>query len=60
MVGGVLHSLHIPITGLLLGGLALAIVTIMAHNKNPTTEILKATASSYSPTLACMAMAFQG
>lgn len=69
-LGGVLHALHIPLTGLLVGGSAVAIISIMAHNnKNATQEILKATlivilvkvtASPHSPPPAYIAVAFQG
>ena len=69
-LGGVLHALHIPLTGLLVGGSAVAIISIMAHNnKNAAQEIMKATlivilvkatASPHSPPPAYIAVAFQG
>lgn len=69
-LGGVLHALHIPLTGLLVGGSAVAIISILAHNnKNAAQEIMKATlivilvkatASPHSPPPAYIAVAFQG
>lgn len=69
-LGGVLHALKIPFSGLLLGSFAVLIVTYIAHsNTNKFRAILKATflvvlikamVSPHSPPTAYVAVVFQG
>lgn len=69
-LGGMMHALKIPFTGFFLGGFAIVIITLIAHNsKLRFKEILQATllvilikaaASPHSPPMAYIAVAFQG
>lgn len=69
-LGGMLHALRIPLTGVVVGGTAVAIVCIMGrYSKNPWRDIMNATglvllvkagASPHSPPPAYIAVAFQG
>lgn len=69
-LGGLLHALKIPFSGLLLGSFAVIIVTYIAYsNTNKFKAILKATvfvvlikamASPHSPPMAYVAVVFQG
>ena len=69
-LGGMLHALRVPLTGVVVGGTAVAIISIMGQNaQNPWKEIIKATglvllvkagASPHSPLPAYLAVAFQG
>ncbi len=69
-LGGVMHALKIPLTGIFLGGFAVVIVTLLAqYAQHKWSVILKATllvilvkaaASPHSPPAAYIAVAFQG
>jgi len=67
--GGILHALHIPLTGLFVGGAAVIFISLIAHysqNKNQilrstiTVIIIKAIISPYTPLTAYLAVALQG
>lgn len=68
-LGGIMHSLKIPFTGLLVGGLAVIIISLIAKNaKNIVKDLLKsltivllvkATVSPYTPFTAYIAVGFQ-
>lgn len=67
--GGLLHALHIPLTGLFIGGFAVLFITLLAFFSEKPGTILKATiivmivkllASPHSPINAYFAVAFQG
>jgi hypothetical protein len=67
--GGLLHALHIPLTGLFIGGFAVLFITLIAFFSEKPGTILKATiivmivkllASPHSPINAYFAVAFQG
>lgn len=67
--GGILHALHIPLTGLFVGGAAVIFITLIAHYSNQKNQILKATLtvilikaliSPYTPLTAYFAVALQG
>lgn len=69
-LGGVIHALKIPVSGLLLGSFAVIIITFLAReNKRPFQAIMQATllvllvkaiASPHSPLPAYLAVSFQG
>lgn len=69
-LGGILHALHIPLTGYLVGGMAVLCIGMMAYlSNNPSKDILqslslvlllKAAVSPHSPPAAYLAVAFQG
>lgn len=69
-LGGFLHAFKIPVTGFLVGGLAVLIIGLIAENAtSPWLSLLKATAlvllakaaaSPHSPPMAYIAVAFQG
>jgi hypothetical protein len=69
-LGGLLHAVRLPLTGLVVGGSAVAILCVMALNsKNPWKDIVRATgvvlvvkagASPHSPIPAYLAVSFQG
>lgn len=69
-LGGLLHAVRLPLTGLVVGGSAVAILCVMALNsKNPWKDIFRATgvvlvvkagASPHSPIPAYLAVSFQG
>lgn len=69
-LGGFMHALKIPFTGFFLGGFAIVIITLIAHqSKQKSKSILQATllvilvkaiASPHSPPMAYIAVAFQG
>lgn len=69
-LGGLLHAIKIPFSGLFLGSFAVIIVTYLAHantNKFKTIAqatllvvIIKAMASPHSPPMAYVAVVFQG
>ncbi len=68
-IGGLMHAFKIPFTGLIVGGLATVIVTLLAYT-NPKKEIIltalslvlcaKAVLSPQSPLPAYLAVSFQG
>jgi hypothetical protein len=68
-LGGVLHAFHLPFTGIILGGFAILIISLIAHNyTNPFPVIIQATlvvlaikaiVNPATPA-AYMAVAFQG
>ena len=69
-LGGFMHGLKIPFTGFFLGGFAIVIITLIAHQSvNKYKAILQATllvilvkavASPHSPPMAYIAVGFQG
>jgi hypothetical protein len=69
-LGGVMHALNLPFTGILLGGFAIAVVYLMAvHSTHPGRAIFRATlivlavkaaVSPHSPFGAYFAVGFQG
>jgi hypothetical protein len=69
-LGGVLHALRIPFTGVVIGGTAVAIISIIGQNsQRPWRDIISATglvlmvkagASPHAPLPAYIAVAFQG
>ena len=68
-LGGVLHALHLPVTGVVVGGTAVVLITLIAHFADHPRRILKATllvlivkalVSPHSPLGAYVAVAFQG
>lgn len=69
-LGGLLHGLRLPITGLVLGGFSVLTISLIAHlSTKPGQDILKATilvvsikfvASPHSPLAAYIAVFFQG
>lgn len=69
-LGGFLHAFKIPVTGFLVGGLAVLIIGLIARNaENVGRSLLKSTAlvllakaaaSPHSPPMAYIAVAFQG
>lgn len=69
-LGGIMHALHLPFTGIVLGGFSILIISLLAHYDKPiASQILKATLiviavkatvnPMTSPT-AYIAVAFQG
>lgn len=69
-LGGMLHAIRVPLTGVVVGGTAVAIISIIGRSsENPWKDILRATslviivkagASPHSPLPAYLAVAFQG
>lgn len=68
-LGGILHALKIPFTGLFIGGAAVVFIALIAHlstNKNAVLKstliviIVKAAVSPYTPVNAFFAVALQG
>jgi hypothetical protein len=69
-LGGVLHGLHVPVTGFVLGAFAVVIISLIAcYSTKPTRDILtstvlvlavKFTVSPHSPLPAYLAVLFQG
>ncbi len=68
-LGGIMHALQIPFTGLVVGGMAVIIISIIASiSKNNLNQLLKATmivlivkamVSPYTPVTAYIAVSFQ-
>ena len=68
-LGGILHAFKLPLTGLIIGGTAVVLITLIAHFANKPREILgatllvlivKALVSPHSPIGAYVAVSFQG
>ena len=68
-LGGILHAFHLPVTGVVVGGTAVVLITLIAHFANHPRRILRATllvlivkalVSPHSPLGAYVAVAFQG
>jgi hypothetical protein len=69
-LGGLMFALHIPLTGIFVGGFAVVIITLIAfYSKNKSGQlikatiivlIIKATVSPHAPPPAYLAVAFQG
>lgn len=69
-LGGLLHGLHIPVTGLVLGGFSVVLISFIAQlSRTSARDILQATfivliikfaVSPHSPLLAYVAVFFQG
>ncbi len=68
-LGGVLHAFKLPLTGLVIGGTAIVLITLIAHFAAKPREILRATVivliikalvSPHSPIGAYLAVSFQG
>ncbi len=68
-LGGILHAFKIPLTGLLIGSIAVLSITLIAYFSNSRIEIVKITlrvmlikliVSPYSPVTAYFAVALQG
>lgn len=68
-LGGILHALKIPPTGMFVGGIAVVLITLLAHysqkksiilNATITVIIIKAVISPHSPLAAYFAVALQG
>lgn len=68
-LGGVLHAFHLPVTGVVVGGTAVVLITLIAHFAVHPRSILRATllvlmvkamVSPHSPLGAYVAVAFQG
>lgn len=68
-LGGVLHAFRLPLTGLVIGGTAVILITLIAHFSEKPREILRATiivliikalVSPHSPIGAYIAVSFQG
>ena len=68
-LGGVLHAFHLPVTGIVVGGTAVVLITLIAHFADHPRRILRATllvlivkalVSPHSPLGAYVAVAFQG
>src|SRR5678816_3467868 len=69
-LGGVLHALQVPFTGLIVGGFAIIILTLIAWFAQGDLKkiftsllivlIIKATVSPYTPLPAYIAVSFQG
>lgn len=69
-LGGILHALRVPLTGFLVGGSAVIILSVMSLNTNTKIKtilqatfyviLVKAGASPHSPPPAYLAVAFQG
>ncbi len=70
VLGGILHAIRMPFTGILVGGSAVFIIGAMVlHSQNPFRDIIRATgivlivkagASPHSPFPAYIAVAYQG
>ena len=68
-LGGVLHAFRLPLTGLVVGGIAIVLLTLLAHFAERPRALLRATAvvlivkalvSPHSPIGAYLAVGFQG
>lgn len=69
-LGGLLHAFRLPFTGLLVGGIAIVLITLIAsYSKERFRDILKATilvllvkaaVSPHTPVMAYLAVSFQG
>jgi len=68
-LGGILHAFRLPLTGLVIGGTAVILITLIAHFAEKPREILRATiivliikalVSPHSPIGAYVAVGFQG
>lgn len=69
-LGGLLHALHVPVTGFVLGAFAVVIISLLArYAEHPTRDIMTATflvlavkftVSPHSPLPAYVAVLFQG
>jgi hypothetical protein len=68
-LGGLLHAFKLPLTGLVIGGTAVILITLIAHFAKKPREILRATiivliikalVSPHSPVGAYIAVSFQG
>lgn len=68
-LGGILHALKIPLTGMFVGGAAVVLITLLAHfsqkksiilNATVTVIIIKAVISPHSPLAAYFAVTLQG
>ncbi len=68
-IGGLLHALHLPLTGIFVGGFAVIAISLLAWYSDSPKEILKALSivlavklivSPHSPWQAYVAVAFQG
>ena len=68
-LGGILHAFHLPVTGVVVGGTAVILITLIAHFAQNSRSILRATllvlmvkamVSPHSPLGAYVAVAFQG
>ena len=68
-LGGVLHAFHLPVTGVVVGGTAVVLITLIARFAEHPRSILRATllvlmvkalVSPHSPLGAYVAVAFQG
>ena len=68
-LGGLLHAFKLPLTGLVIGGTAVILITLIAHFAEKPREILRATiivliikalVSPHSPVGAYVAVSFQG
>ncbi len=69
-LGGLLHALHVPVTGFVLGAFAVVIISLLArYAEHPVRDIMTATflvlavkftASPHSPLPAYVALLFQG
>ena len=68
-LGGILHAFHLPVTGIVVGGTAVVLITLIAHFADHPRRILRATllvlivkalVSPHSPLGAYVAVAFQG
>jgi hypothetical protein len=68
-LGGILHALHIPITGIFVGGIAIIFITLIAYFSEHNVSIIKATiivlivkgiVSPYTPIAAYISVLLQG
>ncbi len=68
-LGGILHALKVPFTGIFIGGAAIIFITLIANSSNNKTQILKSTllvilvkaiVSPYTPLTAYFAVILQG
>lgn len=69
-LGGVLHALQVPFTGLIVGGMAILLITLIAWFSQPNYRqvlqstlivlIVKAMVSPHTPPTAYLAVSFQG
>ncbi len=68
-LGGVLHALHIPLTGIFIGGAAIIFITLIAYFSEQKVSIIKATlivlivkvvVSPYTPVAAYFSVLLQG
>ena len=68
-LGGILHALKVPFTGIFIGGAAIIFITLIANSSDKKTQILKSTllvilvkavVSPYTPLTAYFAVILQG